>query len=82
MNRSCGTCSNWMLTSTCPRERRCADGFHRGPSINGTACGSYRPDLVILAVIEQREREETERAAAMRAKEEIVLHELLSMFVR
>lgn len=38
--RVCGNCTRWMKSSECPAEKN-VNGFSRGPSCNGPACGKF-----------------------------------------
>ncbi len=39
MNK-CGDCYWWMKSKDCPREKN-VNGFSRGPSMSGIACGKF-----------------------------------------
>lgn len=36
----CGECDHWMKSRECPSERN-VNGYNRGPSMNGSACGKF-----------------------------------------
>lgn len=77
----CGSCRKWMKRS-CPRERNCSDGYHRGPSMNALACDKFDVDPVIMEIKRKVAQEKAEREQVIRRQEALILTELLRGIIR
>jgi hypothetical protein len=77
MKYECGFCSHWMKTSSCPRERKCSDGYHRGPSMSDSVCGKYDPDFNLIKTAEDQEAKRRDIEIECRARDAKVMTDLV-----